>query len=167
MEFKKKSDVMGVLKRHNYGNAESDVEGGSRGMNRPYRDRDGRVIKAIRLFRTSPVTFSDTGRRAGIERVDGLVADLEGIGRFRRVSEFGFVGLVQSGPRRALKVTGSYFSLDGLVYEQTFHFLGVTIEEVRAGSFDIDGVGTHEDPKTEVHGLTDEYLDSILDRYGR
>lgn len=164
MEIRSKSDITNVLKKHKYGSIESDKKASNGWSYVPYRDYDNKLVKGISLFRTSPVTFTDSGRKNGVEKVDRLIDDMRSLGEVKRLSEFGFVAVVLTGKNKCVKVIGSLDSREGILYDQTFHFLNINMTEQKLSQTDIASHKTYEDAKTDIYEITPEYLDRILNR---
>ena len=162
MEFHGKADVNAVLKKHEYGTIESDKVGKNCFSNLPYRTWDGKIVKGISLFRTSSVSFTSAGRERGKVIVDKLLDDLRELGAVKRLSEFGFVASVPVSPKKGLLIKGSLDSRNGLEYDQTFHFLDISISEVVTTNFNIHQFDSYEDKPTEQHELSNAYLDYVL-----
>jgi len=163
MTFYKKNDINQVLKNHGYGSIESDRRGPGMAYV-PYRTYDNKIIKGIRLFRTSPVTFSDAGRMIGIEKVEKLLKDLKEIGTFKKLSEFGFAGIVPASEKQAFLVKGNLDNRNGIVYDQTFYFLSIEVVSISIKEYNIDNERCYFDVQSEKYEISESYLDSILQR---
>ena len=84
-----KTEILNILKKNGYGNIDSDKKGSYHSINAiPYRDRDGKIIKGISLYRTSPVTFTNVGYERGVKIVDDIINEFSQIGKVKRLSEF-------------------------------------------------------------------------------
>jgi len=164
MEFKKKSDFNKIIKNHEFGTIRSDKPGSNYFDNLPYRTQDGKILKGISLFRTSPVTFTNSPSEQAIEKVDALVRDLSTIGRVQRTSEFSFVLVFQISKKKIMKIRAFKNERTGLIYDQTFHFLDFNIEILDSSLMLVS-----EEFKSEqtdyTKPLTKEYLDLILEKY--
>jgi hypothetical protein len=164
MEFYNKSKVNEILKRHGYAAIESDRRGGPNGTNIPYRTFDGKIIKGIFLYRTSPVTFTDAGSNSGKEKVDKLVDEFKLIGKVKRLSDFGFVSAVPISGKKSLSITANFKSKEGIEYDQTFHYLNIEIETINTELLTIFNSEEYTDQPTEKYPMTKSYLDSVLSR---
>ena len=83
-----KTEILNILKKNGYGNIDSDKKGSYHSINAiPYRDRDGKIIKGISLYRTSPVTFTNVGYERGVKIVDDIINEFSQIGKVKRLSE--------------------------------------------------------------------------------
>jgi hypothetical protein len=162
MTFKKKIDFNKIIKEHGFGTIRSDKPGSNYFDNMPYRTRDGKILKGISLFRTSPATFTNVGSEQATKNVDKLVRDLSEIGRVQRTSEFSFTLLFQTSKRKVLKIRGFKNEREGLLYDQTYHYMDFNIEELDSSKMMVTEEFKSEQTADYTKPLTNEYLDSIL-----
>ena len=122
-----KSEINEIIKRHGWGTIESDRRGGSYGSYLPYRTADGKPLKGISLYRTSPVTITDAGYQRGKEKVNELFNELCTIGTPAWKDDLAFEVNVKVTEKKTLSVKATSASRNGLEYDQTFHYLNISI----------------------------------------
>jgi len=157
-----KTEILNILKKNGYGNIDSDKKGSYHSIHSiPYRDRDGKIIKGISLYRTSPVTFTDAGYDRGVKIVNDIINELSKIGKVKMLSTFGFVCVVPISDKKGIFIKTAKDYRNGVVYDQTFHFLSFDIKTVnlKQDNFNFE---TYKDTKETLPELTNEYLDKIL-----